>query len=131
MLTLSLDRENKVLLATFSGVFGKEALSRHDAMVGRFVATHDGRFRGIADFLGIERVDVSLADLTARGRQPPITDGKQRVYVAATTEMFGLCRMFSTYQGLAGHAEPKIAKTLVEACEILGLDNPVFEPVDW
>jgi hypothetical protein len=131
MLTLSFDHRNKVLLATFSGVLGKEALGQHDAMVGRFVATHDRPLRGIADFLRIERVDVSLEAFTSRGRQPPSSGVQERVYVAATREMFGLCRMFGTYQALAGHAEPKIATTLVEACEMLGLDHPIFDPVAW
>ena len=128
-LALSFDYRHRVLLAAFGDVLSAAAIAEHDAKVGRFTARHGGPVRGIADFSRIKQVDMALEVLSARAQEPPMIARGQRVYVAASYQMFGLCRMFGTYQGLAGHAEPQIVETLVEACALLGMDRAEFTPV--
>jgi hypothetical protein len=95
------------------------------------VALHSEPLRGIADFSDIQRVSVQVAELSTRARKPSVSSAQRRIYVATTREMFGLCRMFSTYQDLAGHGEPQVVGSLAEACRLLGMNNAEFEPAGW
>ncbi len=130
MLKISFEPHHKVLLANFSQALTLEDLTQYDRDVGRFVAEHREPVRCILDFTDIGEITVTSEQVAGRGQRPPVNPGRQKVYVAPTPEMYGLCRMFTAYQSFQGFPEADIVKTLQEACILLGIEEPTFEPVE-
>lgn len=130
MLKMSFEHRHKVLLASFSVALTQEDLEQYDREVGRFVARGREPVRGILDFTGIGEITVTSAQVAGRGQQPQVNPGQQRVYVAPTPEMYGLCRMFAAYQGFQGFPEANIVKRMQDACTLLAIDEPTFEAID-
>jgi hypothetical protein len=129
MVRLLFEPRNKVILLEFSGTFTLAELARADTLVGDFMASQPVDMPGIADFTRIERIDVTSAQLSGRAQQPQLRRGQRRIFVASTPVGFGLCRMFATFQATRGNVEPEIVKSMQEACALLGLADPRFEPV--
>ena len=130
MLKMSFEHRHKVLLASFSAALTQGDLGRYDREVGRFVARWRDPVRGILDFTHISKIEVTSEQVAGRGQQPQVNPGQQRVYVAPTPEMYGLCRMFAAYQAFQGFPEADIVRSMQEACALLCIDQPTFEPVD-
>jgi hypothetical protein len=130
MLRISFERKYRVLLASFSGAFTPDDIALLNATVADFRKSQ-GPVRGIVDMTAVEVIGVTLEDMTRAARgQPQIMAGQDRVYVIPQTLLFGMGRLFGTYQGLAGFTEPHVVRTMPEACEILGLVDPDFQPVE-
>lgn len=130
MLKMSFEHRHKVLLASFSAALTKGDLEEYDREVVRFVAWWREPVRGILDFTEIGEITVTSEQVAARGQRPQVNPGQQRVYVAPSAEMYGLCRMFAAYQGFQGFPEASVVKTMHEACALLEVDAPTFEPVE-
>lgn len=130
MLRVSLERKFRVLLASFTGTFAPADIALLSATVTDF-KTSQGPVRGIVDFTGVDVIGVTVEDMTRAARgQPQIMTGQDRVYVIPQSLLFGLGRLFGTYQELAGYTEPHVVRTMPEAYEILGLVDPDFLPLD-
>jgi hypothetical protein len=128
MFALFLERRHQVLLVRFSERLARDDLARLDAAGRAFVAQH-GVMRGLVDFSATAVVEVDTAEFIRRGQQAAIMTGQDRVYVMPRPDLFGLGRMYSTYQKIGGNREPLVVRTLDEAYRALELVDPEFEPL--
>jgi hypothetical protein len=130
MVRLLFEPRQKVMLLEFSGTLTLADVVRADSLVASFMAGQPQDMPGIADVSRVEKFSVTSAQVSGRAQQPQLRRGQRRVYVAATPEAYGLCRMFAAFQAARGNAEPEVVRSMQEACALLGLDDPRFEPVE-
>jgi hypothetical protein len=128
MFVLYFERRYKVLLVRFSDRLARGDLAALDRAARAFVAQH-GVMRGLVDFTAVQAVEIDTAEFVRRGQQAAIMTGQDRVYVMPRPDLFGLGRMFSTYQKIGGNREPLVVRTLDEAYQALELVDPKFEPL--
>jgi hypothetical protein len=130
LLSLLLHRPAMILMTRFHGMFVSEDIAAIDAFVPRFVQSN-GPVRGILDFTEVTVVAVPLTKFIERGRKPELVPGRQRIIVAPTSQMFGLGRMFQSYQELSGNCAPRVVRSLDEAYAAMGVIRRDFEPIDF
>jgi hypothetical protein len=130
MVRLYFEPRHKVMLVDFSGTLTMADLVQHDELVRRFVAAQAQPVPGIADFSRVEKLGITIEHISGRAQQPQIKAGQRRIYVAPTPEKYGLCRMFASLQVARGATEPEIVRSLAEAYDLLGLEDPKFQAVD-
>jgi len=130
VISLYIERKQSVLMVKFSQRMTQEDLHQLDSAVVAFVKK-EGQTRGfLIDCTDVEDLAVPTGVFVRRGqRSANVVSDQQRVYVMPQPDLFGMGRMFGTYQRMAGKKEPLVVKTLVEAFEALGLSDPMFEPV--
>ena len=130
MFTLSVERKQSVLMVKFSSRMTQEDLNNLDTAVVAFVKK-EGATRGfLIDCTEVDDLAVPTSVFVRRGRRSAnVVSDQERVYVMPQPDLFGMGRMFGTYQRMAGKKEPLVVKTLLEAFEALGLSDPIFEPV--
>lgn len=129
MLSLAFERTYKVLLVQFSGNMTIDDLHSLDARVVAFLK-QEGPTRGfIIDCSDVEDFNVPTAEFVRRGQRTSMVDDIDRVYVMPSADLYGMGRLFGTYQRMTGKREPLIVKTLIEALTALNLIDPKFEPL--
>jgi hypothetical protein len=128
MFTLAYDERYKAVLVRFTGVFSSEDVAALDAAGFEFTA-RKGPSHWLLDFTAVESVALPMSKLMLRGRQPPISPGHERVYIVQSPQTLEMARAFNAQQALAGSSGLHIVTTLEEACALLGLDDPRFDPV--
>lgn len=130
MFTLFIERKQSVLMVKFSQRMTQEDLHQLDSAVVAFVKK-EGATRGfLIDCTDVEDLAVPTGVFVRRGqRSANVVSDQERVYVMPQPDLFGMGRMYGTYQRMAGKKEPLVVKTLTEAFEALGLGDPMFEPV--
>jgi hypothetical protein len=129
MFTLAFEPTQRVLLVRFSRSLTREALDRMSEAV-RMFAGRVGPTRGIVDFSDVETVDVPTEAIIERGRRRPVMGNAERIFVAPQSILFGLSRLFASYQEGTGNQVPVIVHTVQEAYKRFDLDRPNFEPFD-
>jgi hypothetical protein len=129
MLELLFERRHRVMLARFFDRMTAEDLQRLDAE-GRAFADREGAVRGIVDFTDVSVVDVSTSVIANLGRMQPMM-GRQaeRIFVVPQPELFGLGRLYATYQRHGGNNEPVLVATMTEAYAAYDLRDPDFQPL--
>ena len=117
-------------MVKFSGVMAPEDLNALDTAVVDFVKK-EGPTRGfLIDCTEVTDMAVPTSVFARRGqRASNVVADQERVYVMPQPELFGMGRMFGTYQRMVGKKEPVVVKTLVEAFYELKLTDPVFDPL--
>lgn len=129
MLSLAFERIHRVLLVQFSGTMTSEDLHSLDSQVVAFMK-QEGPLSGfIIDCSDVADFNVPTAEFVRRGQRASKVDDMERVYVMPSADLYGMGRMFGTYQRMAGKREPLIVKTLVEALSAVNLTDPKFEPI--
>jgi hypothetical protein len=128
MFILAFDGRYKVLKSTIVGVLSSDLLAAWDQSVVGFTALH-GPSHGLIDFSRVDAIAVPLSRLASRGRQPQISPGWERVIVAPRSDLMEWSRTFCEYQSSAGNRPPIVVASMEEAYRVLGLTDPVFEPV--
>ena len=128
MLALLFERRYNVLLVRFSDRLAREDLARLDAAAREFVA-RQGPSRALVDFTNVEVIEIDTAEFIRRGQRAAIMTDQDRVYVMLRPDLFGLGRMFSTYQKIGGNREPLVVRTVAEAYTALDLVDPDFQPL--
>lgn len=128
MFILAFDSKHKVLQSTIIGVLSSDLLREWDQAVVSFTSSQ-GPNHGLIDFSRVEAIAVPLSRLASRGRQPQISPGWERVIVAPRRDLVEWCSTFSEYQSAAGSRPPIVVASMEEAHRVLGLTDPVFEPV--
>jgi hypothetical protein len=126
---LFLERTHRVLLSCFLGTFTLDDIAQCDRAV-MLTLGREGPFRGIIDLSEVEVVDLPDDQLTKRARQPPMAAGHARIFVAPTPATLDFARSYSATQRAFGGAGPEVASTRGEACRLLGLTDPRFEPLE-
>jgi len=129
MFELLFDRRHRVLLARFSGTLDGAAVAALDDAAARFVE-REGPVSSIADFSNVETVGMVTDTIVNRGLLPPIMKDQLRVFVVPRDDLYGLARMFATYQRASGNREPVLVRSLDQAYTTLGLVDPDFQPVE-
>jgi hypothetical protein len=125
MLDLAFERSHRVLLARFHGIFEPADLRRLDEAV-RDLVREQGPVRGLLDFTDVTLVAVPETLLRARSRLPQISPGQMRAIVAPQDEVFALATACGARQRDFGNVRPLVVRTLDEAYEALGLEQPHF-----
>jgi hypothetical protein len=128
MLALSFEAHHRVLLVRFFGSMTLQDLSTLDRTAHAFVA-REGVVRVIADFTDVSKTEFATSTITNRGLRKPIMGDQPRIYVASTPELFGLARLFASYQENVAGRGPKIVATMAEAYRAFDLTDPDFQPV--
>jgi hypothetical protein len=129
MLIALYDYRYRVFLGRLSGT-----LSPDDLMAlrpaGIDCVAKEGPSRGIVHFSGVREVAVPTNMFVARRKQKS-DDGmsqQDRVFVMPEPELFGLGRLYSTYQRLSGHLEPLVVSSVQEAYDAFQMTEPNFQP---
>jgi len=122
------DRQHRVLLTRFSGTFGDDDIVAHDRAIVPLVAS-EGGVPGIMDFTAVDNVAVTASRIAERGWRPQLVPGQIRIIVAPQPEVAALGRLFINYQQTVGSTIPQIVETLDEACTLIDLVDPQFEPL--
>ncbi len=120
------DEQHRTYLARFSGTLTPQDMAAFDVAVHACRALH-GLTEAVVDFSDVASVDVTTEQFIARAKQPQIMTGQKRALVA-NGMLFGMMRLYGTYQSMAG-LEPMIVHSLAEAYEALGLPAGDFHPV--
>lgn len=128
MLALFFERRHNVLLVRLSGRVVAEDLARLD-VTARALVAQQGPSRGLVDFTGVDVFDIDLPAFIQRGQRAAIMTNQQRVFVTPRPDLFGLGRLFSTYQKIGGNLEPLVVRTMDEAYRAMELVDPEFEPL--
>jgi hypothetical protein len=129
MLITLYDYRYRVLLGRLSGTLIPDDL----AVLGQAVidcVAKEGPSRGLGDFSDVREVAVPTNVFVARGNQTSAMSHQQRVFVMPEPELFGLARMYSTYQRLSGNLEPLVVSSLQEAYDALQMTEPNFQPLN-
>jgi hypothetical protein len=128
--TLKFESERRILLVQFTGALSSENLNGLDAEVVAFVKKEGAPKGFVIDCSNVDEVSVPTGEFVRRGqRSANVVADQERVYVMPREDMFGLGRMFGTYQRMVGKKEPIVVKTLTEAFDALKLDDPNFQPL--
>ena len=128
MFILAFDGKHKILKSTIVGVLSSDLLREWDQAVVGFTS-RQGPSHGLIDFSRVEAIAVPFSRLASRGRQPQICPGWERIIVAPRTDLAEWSRTFSEYQSAAGNHPPIVVASMEDAHRVLGLTDPVFEPV--
>ena len=117
-------------MVKFSSSMTQEDLNNLDTAVVAFIKK-EGATRGfLIDCTDVEDLAVPTGVFVRRGqRSANVVSDQERVYVMPQPDLFGMGRMFGTYQRMVGKKEPLVVKTLTEAFCALKLDDPAFEAV--
>jgi hypothetical protein len=124
MISLSVDRANRVLLVAFGGPVTVDSFTSLDDQVMHFI-DRNGTMSTVIDFSAATSIEVQPSTLVHRGKNRSLMSGRPR----DSPLMFGLLRMYSTYQDDLGEMAPTSVLSLAQAFEALGLASPKFEPV--
>lgn len=128
MLALFFERRHNLLLVRLSDRLVSDDLARLDTTVRALVA-RQGLSRALVDFTDVATIEIDTAEFVSRSQRAAILTSQERVYVAPRPDLFGLGRMFSTYQKIGGNREPLVVRTIEEAYKLLELVDPQFEPL--
>ena len=126
-LALFFDQTNKVLLASFSGVFTRQVTIDLDKAARALAALH-GPFAVILDFTKVSELALQLRDWPQFATNRRAIRGTRRIMVAPPTDIFVPLRLHGPHQGRAGE-DTDVVATRAEAFKHLGLRSPAFEPV--
>jgi hypothetical protein len=123
------DPVNKIMAIRFKGRVTNESLESSYRAAQKFATLTDAS-ASIMDCSLVTEFDVSTELIRQLANQEPVlSDPKRpRFIVASKTLVFGLARMF---QIMGEHSRPhlRVVRTMDEALEALGVQNPHFEPL--
>ena len=128
MFTVFLEHTHRVLLSCFTGRFTLDVIAQCDRAV-MLTLGREGPVRGIIDLSEVDAVDIPDEALRTRARQPPMVAGQARIFVAANASTLAFAQTYTALQREFGSVGLDIALTRADACRLLGVDNPKFEPL--
>ena len=128
MFSLLFDSSHRVLLAQFTGVLSSEDIMGLDKALAAFVA-RNGLAHGILDFSSVQANAVPRSFLAWRARLPPILLGQERIIVAPQQEIYELACAYAAQQRDFGNLEPQVVRSFGDACHLLRIERPDFQPL--
>lgn len=129
MFSLAYERSQKVLVARFIGSMTKADLNELDERVVAFIKVEGPPRAFVIDATEVVTLEVPTTEFVRRAKRPSRVSDTERVYIMPSADLYGMGRLFGTYQRMAGKREPLVVKTLAEAYYELKLTDPKFEPV--
>jgi hypothetical protein len=131
MVTLVFEDRCRILLARFSGIHVPEDISELDWAISKTIAW-EGAIQGLLlDYTVVEAVAVPETFIAQWARLPQISPDYERVMVVPAPEPYRLARTYSTLQCEFGIKQPRVALSLLEAYELLNLEQPNFRPIGY
>jgi len=122
------DSSNRILRCRLEGDVTDESLKECCEATGKYAALTNPDV-GIMDFSNVGSFNVSSQTVLDLARRTPVMPGSRpRVLVAASTQIYGLARMFQLY-GSEERPELHVVRSLDEAYTLLGVRESQFEPV--
>jgi hypothetical protein len=123
------DPVNRILRGRFEGPVTDELLKEYYGVAGGYFERTGAR-AGITDLSAVTSLEVSPQTIRDLASAPPVIQDRDlpRFVVAASPGIFGMARMFE----LAGQdTRPNlhVVRTMKEVCVILGITDPMFEPI--
>lgn len=128
MSQFAIDRRYGVLLVTFEGSMTVASMAALDSELKGIIA-REGTLPTVIDFTGMPSVDVPVSAMVDKGKSRSLMAGQPRVFVVTDPLLFGLLRLYGTYQENGGEKLPTIVGSLAEAFAALYLIDPKFEPM--
>ena len=125
---LLFDSRQRILLARFGTALTQPALEALNAAVARFVA-REGPCPGILDLSAVEEATLPSAYVARLAQRRGVLVDQRRVIVAPSDELFGLGRMFGTYNDNSGD-HIVVVRSLPQAYEALGIGELELHPVE-
>ena len=119
-ITYYIDKGNKVVICEVSGTLTTDVIRNLRARL-RNDPEFSPDFSLLFDLLDVTKFQMSSSELQLIAATTPMSKTSKRAYVARTTEVFGMVRMFATFSD----ADPKrfqVFRDIGEAREWLGLD---------
>jgi hypothetical protein len=108
--------------------FGSEDVESLDRTLTAFISRH-GFARAIFDFSLVKANAAPQTFLTWHGRSPQVLLGQERVIVAPQQWSYELACAYAAQQRDFGNLEPRVVRSLGDACHLLGVERPDFRPV--
>ena len=127
--SLAFEPHHRVLRVAFSGRMSQEGLNNLDSSVVAFVKKEGPTLGFVIDCSAVEDFDVPTGEFVRRGQRKSVVGQQDRVYVMPRDDMYGLGRLFGTYQRICGNHEPLVVKTIGEAYSALHLTDPHFQEI--
>lgn len=124
MFDVLFNHRQRIALVRFRGPLTMADLTELE-VVGRCIAAHEAPAWRILDFSAVESVQIPTTAIASLGMARSIAGN--RIYVVPRPELFGLARVYSTYQRHSGGNEPVLVETFADACATIGC-TPAFEP---
>lgn len=123
---LAYDETCRTYLARFSGTLTDQDQADF-AKVAKALRQLHGPVAGLQDYRDVEMLAITTNQTVQRGYVPQIMVGQKRAVVADGV-VFGMMRMFATYQEARGELPPVIVRTLAEAYDVLCIMPADFKP---
>lgn len=124
-IVVDFDAKNNILRGTLEGpMTGKILLDLYERAT-EFMASHPP-CRGILDFSRVTEFEVSSDAIRQVAASPAVLPaGYMRVLVIPQIFIYGLARMFQIL-GEKSRPELQVVRTMEEACQLLGVEDPEF-----
>lgn len=127
-IAVDFDAKNNILRGTLEGAMTGEVLLDLYERATQYMASHPP-CRGILDFSGVTDFEVPSDAIRQVAASPPVVPaGFMRVLVIPQVFIFGLARMFQIL-GEKHRPELQVVRTMKEAYQLLGLEQPEFCPL--
>src|SRR5258708_31715736 len=101
MIQFAIDRRNGVLLVTFEDSMTVESMSALDSELKGIIA-REGTMPTVIDFTKVSSVDAPVSAMVDKGKRPSLMPRQPRVFVVTDPLLFGLLRLYGTYQDSGG-----------------------------
>ncbi|HVH88559.1 MAG TPA: hypothetical protein VM912_17710 [Terriglobales bacterium] len=117
--SVSVDRNRKLVITTYSGQVTDEDVARQISEIGRH-APYETDYRAITDFSDVTQFEISSRQIRLVADSKSPLDQARRVMVAPSDVAYGTSRMF---QVLAASTRPNISvvRSMEEAYKVLGI----------
>ena len=125
MLSFLFEQRHRVLLSRFGGSVTDDELRRQVRLAKAF-ATREGPLRTILDFTDVTDIQVDTRTITALATR---TASHTRIFIVPRPEMFGMARLYTAHNTMAGSTAPSLVKSRAEAYATLALQEPDFQPI--
>ena len=130
VLELTLDRERRVLWASFPGTFTREDLAALDEL-NDVVAAAGQSMECVYDFSqALGSGTLFRDDFIERGQRPHAIAGMRRIVIASNPGILNLAKTFAVSQVMIGSSGLVILNTPDEARQALGHATLDLQPVD-
>jgi hypothetical protein len=122
------DSRQRILVVRFGAALTQPAMEAMNAAVASFVQRH-GPCPGILDLSAVEEATLPSSYVARLAQRRGVLVDQKRVIVAPSDELFGLARMFGSYNDVNGDRIVAV-RTLAQAYEALGIDDLELHPVE-
>jgi hypothetical protein len=127
--TSRIDRRTRVIYTRVTGTLSVDEARRHRALV-RADPGFDETYRQVLDLRAVADIRLKTEDVKALAAEGTLTAAGDLAIVTSDDALFGLCRMYYAYASDRRPQRIDVCRTIVAACERLGIPTFVLEQSD-